>query len=87
MKLLITFSELVYLELKNVIRVMISHKLGDLLDEFPPIRLVSTKTWVRLAVLAHAEVTSLDRMRIPAAVRKRKLSGLRTRGLDNWDFS
>ena len=64
---------------KNVTWVMISHKLGDLLDEFPPIRQVSTKTWVRLAVIAHAEVTSQDRMSIPVAVRRMKLSGLLTK--------
>ena len=58
---------------------MISHKLGDLLDEFPPIRQVSTKTWVRLAVIALAEVTSQDRMSIPVAVRRMKLSGLLTK--------
>ena len=52
---------------------------GGLLDEFPPIRQASTKTWVRLAVIAHAEVTSQDRMSIPVAVRRMKLSGLLTK--------
>ena len=65
---------------------MISHKLGDLLDEFPPIRQVSTKTWVRLAVIAHAEVKSQDRMSIPVAVRKMKLSGLLTEDGPFWVY-